>query len=173
MKKLVSLLLIFCLLLTGCAGSSGENAPDYSAMYLDALDFLWDLHPTMKEGVQAVSLDLVDAPGKPSKGKIDKIARKFAKKHDVEVLTLSREALIEAGYIEANVRAPHDWEGIVVYTIYAYESETSWSSCPKFTVSAWRSDKGPYYIAHCSASRNQDGSQKRYTIVSTYEGGAF
>lgn len=158
MKKLTAIILLLCLLLTGCAAAA-ETEPDYAELYLQVFEDLWEVDSGLNDNIRYISVDLTEAPGELSSEKIAEITRAFAENHNIEGLTLTYEQLQEEGYLtDVGDGRHYQWDDGVLFTVTADGG--------KFDVQKWRSPLGAYFFEDCTVKWNRDGSVKSYTVGS-------
>lgn len=148
---------------------------DLCGLYLQVLNDLWEKDSGLNDGVAYVSVDLSRAPGDLTAGEQSAIAWIFANTHQAEGLSLSREQLLEQGYLTPvpgmtdtqKGSAPTHWEDGVLFGITpSSEKQTEQSSQPtlQFDAQKWRSPLGAYFFSNCTATWPQQGAWESYTV---------
>lgn len=172
MKKLSCLILIFCILLTGCAappedtpieadvpGEScgcGEETPPADEpedipktidsklvdFFVTVLEDLWETDPGLNTDAEILAFDLTEAALLTQEEKTALVER-FAAAHDAEGRLATFDELVEDGLIEDLY-----FENGLLFTLKITDSSAKKFS---FDLTKWRSGLGAYFFSDCRA----------------------
>lgn len=192
MKKYLSWILMGLLVLTGCNASESTNTStagvdivpgqtiycestdpsqtepaqgryDYTTLYLQVLEDLWNTDPSLRNDIQYISFDLSEAPGELSEDEINNIAETFNQSRGAELLFLNHKELEGQGYLTEY----GDWEDGVLFSIYPKGSEWEKSSPEEhFSAEMYRASLGAYFFDDCVATWSESGEFVDYQVLS-------
>lgn len=143
---------------------------DLCGLYLQVLEDLWEKDSGLNAGASLVSVDLSAAPGALTEGEKAAVAWLFASTHGAEMLTLSYDALLDEGYLTAELNDGEDWaaysfENGLLFAIMAFElAEETEGTTLSFSAQKWRSSLGAYWLDACTATCTEDGRWNGYRI---------
>jgi hypothetical protein len=142
------------------AESLDTERGDLCGLYLKVLNDLWEKDSGLNSNIEYVGVDLTNAPGDLTDGEKHAIAWVFGGTHQVVALTMSRDELIERGYLtpvgepKEGEHALYEWKNGVLFTISAAEGEKGM----KFDAAKWRSPLGAYIFSECEAEADSEGN---------------
>lgn len=153
------------------SSETGESGVyDLCGLYLQVLEDLWEKDSGLNADVSFISVDLGTAPGKLTEGEKSAIAWIFADRHEAEMLTLSYEELIDAGYLTKSPNAENDrtaysFANGLLFSIMPFELvEQPEGTTVSFSAQKWRSPLGAFWLDACTATCTEDGRWNGYSI---------
>lgn len=137
-----------------------DGFDDRCALYLKAMEDLWEMDPALQADIHYIGVDLSKTA--LTKSEQAAVAWRFGELKQTEVLNATFEELCEQGYID---RENLVWED---GCHFAVEDNTPpegslVSAEITFTAQKWRSGLGAVFITECRAERDGDGSWSDYT----------
>lgn len=139
-----------------------EAADDRCALYLKALNDLWEEDPALNSGIEIIGLDLSETSLTPSEQLA--VGWTFREQHQLDVVRGTMQELQEQGYFQTSENGFTQWEKGCHFSIRE-EGERNQDKVV-FTAQKWRTSLAAYVLADCTASRGADGYWSDYKVGS-------
>ncbi len=140
-----------------------ENAmDDRCALYLGALNDLWEKDAGLNSDIQQIGLDLSETS--LSSAEQAAVAWAFGEQHDLPVVRGTLQELRDQGYLEAEGDRITQWKDGCWFSIQE-EGEKNQAEV-RFDVEKWRTALGAYVLMDCTSARGADGRWSAYTVGS-------
>lgn len=134
-----------------------DGFDDLSALYLDALDDLWEKDEGLSSGVKQLGLDLSETRLPPAEQ--GAVAVALGWEFNLPVTQGTWDELADQGYID---RENLVWEDGLFLNIE--ETDRSAAGRVTFTAGKWRSGLGAYYFTDCTSQQDKNGHWSDYRI---------
>lgn len=140
---------------------SSAGTCDYTALYLQVFEDLWNTDPGLNSGIRYISVDLSEAPGGLTSEEIAQIAKALAAAHQMQPLTLTHQELQDQGYLADDGMY---WEDGLLFSIDCSDFSGKPLEAAHFTAGKWRSGLGAYFFADCTAVWSDSGAFLDYQV---------